>query len=219
MDRITEAATKGVQEVWQRLLFEIEWLNNDDVSLGWLECLAGFVEREKVLKKLAGVRAKSVPSMTPPGRGFIRDVPLLWGVLIDVPEHRPATWEEAVPFLVAELRRTVELRWRCLMAYEEGLAAASQALGVTVGHPQMAQAMEVVRTKVLYLHAALQRFERFELPPPGEREREMVRSFWDLEVLREREEQSSSRAMMFESKREELEAWEREQAASLRNGS
>jgi hypothetical protein len=76
-----------------------------------------------------------------------------------------------------------------------------------------------LRPNPLGLHAALQRFEQFELPAPGEREREMVRSFWDLEVLREREEQSSSRAMMFESKREELEACEPEQAEVLRSGS
>jgi hypothetical protein len=216
-EAITKAVTKGITETWQRVLFEIEWLNNDDVSLGWLECIAAFLAREKALKKLAGAQAKSLPPLPPPGRGFLRDVPLLWGVLLDPPEHGPATWEEAVTFLTGELRRGVEIRWRSLRAYEDSLAMASAALGVTIAHPDLTKAMEAIRTKVLDLHAALQRFERFDLPEPEERERETVRGFWDMEVLREKGDgRSSERSSMWQSKREELEAWEQEQAEKLR---
>ena len=219
-EAIKNAVAKGITEVWQRVIFEIEWLNNDDISLGWLECIAAFLAREKALKKLAGAQAKSIPAMPPPARGFLRDVPLLWGVLVDPPEHGPATWEEAVTFLTGEVRHGVEIRWRNLRAYEDGFAMASAALGVTIAHPDLTKAMEAIRTKVLDLHAALQRFERFELPEPGEREREMVRGFWDLEVLREKGDgRSSERSSMWQSQREELEAWEREQAELLRSGS
>ena len=60
-DAVRQAVERGVTEVWQRLLFEIEWLNNDDVSLGWLECVAGFV----------GAGEGRVPGMLPgrPGPG------------------------------------------------------------------------------------------------------------------------------------------------------
>lgn len=216
-EAITKAVAKGLTETWQRVLFEIEWLNNDDISLGWLECIAAFLAREKALKKLAGAQAKSIPAMPPPGRGFLRDLPLLWGVLIDPPEHGPATWEEAVTFLSAEIRRGVEIRWRCLRAYEEGFSAASEALGVEISHPDVTKGLVALRTKVLDLHAALQRFDQFELPEPEEREREMVRSFWDMEVLREKGDgRSSERSSMWQSKREELETWEQEQAEKLR---
>ena len=70
-EAIKKAVTKGITETWQRVLFEIEWLNNDDVSLGWLECIAAFLAREKALKKLAGAQAKSIPAMPPLGRGFL----------------------------------------------------------------------------------------------------------------------------------------------------
>lgn len=218
MTRVLEAVDKGVSEIWQRLLFEIEWLNSDDISLGWLECIAGFLAREKALKKLAGAQAKSVPAMPRPGRGFLRDVPLFWGVPVDPPDHGPSSWEEAVTFLSVELRRRVEIRWRYLRAYEDGLSAASRALGITIAHPDITKAMEVVRAKVLELHAALQAFEQFELPGPTEAEREMVAGFWDMEVLREEDETATARAMMFRSKRAELETWEAEQAEKLREG-
>lgn len=214
-EAIKAAVERGVMEVWQRVLFEIEWLNNDDISLGWLECLSAFLEREKAFRKLAGAQTKAVPAMPSPGRGFLRDVPLLWGVIVDPPDQGPASWEEAVTFLSGELRSGVETRWRALLAYEEGLAAASRALRVTIAHLNMTKAMDAVRTKVLDLHEALQRFVPFELPEALEREREMVRSFWDMDVLREKDERASGRPPMWQSQRQELEAWEREQKASL----
>lgn len=217
MVALKEAVANGIQQTWQRVLFEIEWLNNDELMLGWLECIAGFLEREKAFTKLAGANAKSVPAIPKPGRGFIRDLPLLWGETIDSPAAPPATWAVAVPFLVTELRKGVEIRWRQLLAYEEGFAKASQALGVEIRHPDLQTGMNAARAKLLDLHAALQQFERFDLTGPSERELEMVNSFWDWKALGEQDELTSARAGMHETRRADLEAWEREQAERLKD--
>ena len=71
-DAVRQAVERGVTEVWQRLLFEIEWLNNDDVSLGWLECVAGFVEREKAESSACCPAARAPAPLEPATspRGF-----------------------------------------------------------------------------------------------------------------------------------------------------
>lgn len=85
------------------MLFEVEWLHQSDVAMAWLECLAGFLEQERALRKLAG---KSVPGMPKPARGFVREMPVFWGDAATGPDEPPESWEAAVALLVAEVRKT-----------------------------------------------------------------------------------------------------------------
>ena len=128
----------------------------------------------------------------------------------------PATWEGAVETLTRQMRRSVEVRWRGVLMFEEAFSLGSAAFGHDIVHARMRVAVVALRAKVLDLHQAMQPFAAFALPALTAEDHEQASEYFDLAVLRGTPDAKGTRENLWPSKLAEVEAEEATLAAALR---
>lgn len=185
-NRLVTAVEHAVDEFWSNCILWCEWINHADLEMAWLECLASMLDRESQLVaalKTHGVtvRGGTKPSrqsrrpalvlrpMRIPGRGFRRDVPLLFGTLVHEEPPPPEHWRAAVSALSSSVREAVEVRWKELAATEIVLAEMAEAFGADCCHQKLRASLDAVRAKLVELYEAIIPFTgSFSLPEPEE---------------------------------------------------
>ena len=212
MQRLFHAIERGNQLLGEAVAFSLEWANTEDVTMGWLDCLAAFVARERTRP----LGKRPLPDLPPPGRGFNRDLPMTHGRRIGEDDPVPATWEEALETLTRQMRSAVETRWRGVLRFEEAFALGSAAFGHDIVHARMRVAVVALRAKVLDLHQATQPFEAFALPELSVEDHTRASEYCDLAALRGPSERKGPREQMWPSRLAEVEAEEERRAAELR---
>lgn len=212
MERLFHAIERGNQLLGDALAFSLEWANSEDITMGWLECLAAFVARERTRPP----RERGLPALPPPGRGFVRDLPMFWGRKVGEEEPIPETWDEAVETLTRQMRTSIEVRWRGVLTVEKAFALGSAAFGHEVVHSRLRNGLAALRAKVLDLHRALQSFEAFDLPSLTPEDHEQASEYFDLTALRATTDEKGPRERLWPSKLAEVEAEEARLAAELR---
>ena len=212
MEAFFHAIERGNQLLGDAVAFSLEWLNSEEITMAWLECLAAFVARERTRP----LPKRPLPDLPPPGRGFVRDLPMAHGRQIGEDDPIPATWEEAVKTLTSQLRRAGETRWRGVLLFEEAFALGCEAFGHEVVHARMRNALVALRAKVLDLHQAMQPFEAFTLPELSVEDHEQAQEYFDLAALRGTSGAKGPRERLWPSKLAEVEVEEARLAAELR---
>ena len=212
MESLFHAIERGNQLLGDAVAFSLEWLNAEEITFAWLECLAAFVARERTRP----LPKRALPDLPPPGRGFHRDLPMSRGRQIGEDDPVPATWEEAVETLTRQMRKAVETRWRGVLMFEEAFALGCAAFGHDIVHARLRNAVVALRAKVLDLHQAMQPFESFHLPELSAEEHEQAAEYFDLATLRGTSEAKGPRERLWPSKLAEVEAEEARLAADLR---
>ena len=155
--------------------------------MGWLRCLDAMLARDATLREglttagwtidegdepVVDRKAKRVvlTGLPEPGHGLERTLPLMWGTKA-YPDDGPKPEDLASlrDHLAFELRRTVELRWRDLLALRAVLAELGDLFGEPMVHHMLATPLDLIEAKVLELYEALcRRGERFPLPDRDE---------------------------------------------------
>ena len=212
MERLSHAIERANQLLGDSVAFSLEWLNAEEITFAWLECLAAFVTRERT----GPLRKRPLPDLPPPGRGFNRDLPMTHGRRIGEDDPVPATWEEAVETLTRQMRKAVETRWRGVLMFEEAFALGCAAFGHDILHARMRNAVVALRAKVFDLHQAMQPFEAFALPELSVEDYEQASAYFDLAVLRGAGGAQGPRERLHVTTREKLDAEEATLAAELR---
>ena len=212
MEGLFHAIERGNQLLGDSVAFSLEWLNAEEITFAWLQCLAAFVARERTRP----LGKRPLPDLPPPGRGFVRDLPMAHGRQIGEDDTVPATWEEAVENLTAQMRRALETRWRGVLMFEEAFAFGCAAFGHDIVHARLRNAVVALRAKVLDLHQAMQPFESFHLPELSAEEHKQAAEYFDLAALRGLSERKGTREQMWPAKLAEVEAEEGRLAAELR---
>ena len=212
MERLFHAIERGNQLLGEAVAFSLEWANTEDVTMAWLECLAAFVARERVRPQ----GGRGLPALPPPGRGFVRDLPMTWGRKVGEDDPIPESWEEALETLTRQMRSAVETRWRGVLGFEEAFALGSAAFGHDIVHARMRVAVVALRAKVLDLHQAMQLFAAFALPELSVEDHEQASAYFDLAALRGAGGAQGPRERLHVTTREKLDAEEATLAAELR---
>ena len=212
MEGFFHAIERGNQLLGDAVAFSLEWLNAEEITFAWLECLAAFVARERTRP----LPKRALPNLPPPGRGFVRDLPMTHGRRIGEDDPVPATWEEAVETLTAQMRKALETRWRGVLMFEEAFALGCAAFGHDILHARLRNAGVALRAKVLDLHQAMQQFEAFDLPDLTSEDHEQAQEYFDLVALRGTGEAKGPREQLWPAKLAEVEAEEARLAAELR---
>ena len=212
MEGLFHAIERGNQLLGDAVAFSLEWANSEEITFAWLECLAAFVARERTRP----LPKRALPDLPPPGRGFVRDLPMTHGRRIGEDDPVPATWEEAVETLTAQMRRALETRWLGVLMFEQAFALGCAAFGHDVVHARMRNAVVALRAKVLDLHHAMQPFEGFTLPELSADDHEQAQGYFDLAALRETSEAKGRREQLWPAQLAEVEAEEARLAANLR---
>ena len=212
MEGLFHAIEHGNQLLGDSIAFSLEWLNAEEITFAWLECLAAFVTRERT----RSLPKRALPNLPPPGRGFVRDLPMAHGQRVGEDDPVPATWEEAVKTLTCQMCRAVDLRWRGAVMFEEACALGCDAFGHDIVHVRLRNPVVVLRAKVLDLHQAMQPFEAFALPELSAEDHEQALEYFDLSALRGATSNKGPREQMWPSKLAEVETEEARLAAELR---
>ena len=212
MERLFHAIERGNQLLGDTLAFSLEWANSEDITMGWLECLAAFVARERTRPP----RERGLPALPRPGRGFVRDLPMSWGRKVGEDDPLPETWDEAVETLTRQMRKSIEIRWRSVLTVEEAFALGCAAFGHEVVHATLRNGLAALRAKVLDLHRAMQPFEAFVLPSLAPEDHQRANEYFDLDALRAAGDAKGPRERRWPSKLAEVEAEEARLAAELR---
>ena len=212
MERLFHAIERGNQLLGDSVAFSLEWANSEEITMAWLECLAAFLARER--RRPPGGRG--LPDLPPPGRGFVRDLPMTRGRQIGEDDPLPDTWERALETLILQMRRNVEVRWRGVLIFEEAFALGSAAFGHDIVHARMRVAVVALRAKVLDLHQAMQPFGAFVLPVLTPAEHQQASDYFDLAALRSAGGAQGPRERLHVTTREKLDAEEATLAAELR---
>ena len=182
VERIEGAINDYNQGLHSSLALVIEWLWQDELRLAWLECLDGFLKRQRSRPG----RAPRRPLLPPPGRGFKRDLPLVYGTRAsDDEEPVPSTWQEAREQLVDDLRQAVRLRWGEYVAWRAVQDELLRELGEEMVHLDVRDLFDVVGRKVMEIKEAVERLAGpVELGHPTEAQMETARSYVDWEALK-----------------------------------
>lgn len=212
MERLFHAIERGNQLLGDAVAFSLEWANAEEITMAWLECLVAFLARER--RRTPGERG--LPGLPPPGRGFVRDLPMTHGRQVGEDDPIPATWEGAVETLTRQMRRAVEVRWRGVLMFEEAFALGSAAFGHDIVHARMRVAVVALRAKVLDLHQAMEAFAVFDLPVLTVEDHEQATEYFDLDILRGAGGAQGPRERLHVTTREKLDAEEATLAAALR---
>ena len=212
MEGLFHAIERGNQLLGEAVAFSLEWANAEEITFAWLDCLAAFVARERT----GPLGRRPLPDLPPPGRGFVRDLPMTHGRQIGEDDPIPATWEEAVETLTAQVRRALGTRWRGVLGFEEAFALGSAAFGHDIVHARMRVAVVALRAKVLDLHQAMQPFGAFVLPVLTPEEHQEASDYFDLAALRGSGGAQGPRERLHVTTREKLDAEEATLAADLR---
>ena len=199
--RIFEAVHEANQAIYQACSYLTEWLYQEEIQLGWLRCLDAMLARDATLRECLAVagwtisegdkpvvdrKAKRVvlTTLPEPDHGLERTLPLMWGTKAypDDDDSKPENLESLRDQLAFELRRTLDLRWRDVLAQRAILAEIGDLFGEPMVHHMLATPLGLIEAKVLELYEELcRRGERFPLPGPDEERialyREWVR--WD----------------------------------------
>jgi len=181
--KIIEAVHEANQGIYQVCSYLVEWLYQEEIQLGWLRCLDAMLTRDATLREALAAAGWSVSeanramvdrttkavvltALPEPDYGLERTLPLMWGTKAypdgeTRPNDRPSLRDQ----LAFELRRTVELRWRDVLALRAVLAEIADLFGEPMVHHQLATPLELIEAKVLELYEGLcRRGERFPLP-------------------------------------------------------
>ena len=212
MERLFHAIEHGNQLLGDAVAFSLEWLNSEEITFAWLECLAAFVARERTRP----LGRRPLPDLPPPGRGFNRDLPMTHGRQIGEDHPVPATWEEAVETLTVQMRRALETRWRGVLMFEEAFALGCAAFGHDILHARLRGGVAALRAKVLDLHQAMLPFEAFTLPELSADDHEQATEYFDVAAIRGAGGAQGPRERLHVTTREKLDAEEATLAAELR---
>jgi len=198
--RIIEAVHEANQGIYQACSYIVEWLYQEEIQVGWLRCLDSMLARDATLR--AGLtaagwavtegesarvdrKAKAVvlTALPEPDHGLERTLPLMWGTKA-YPENatRPGDLASLRDQLAFELRRTVELRCRDVLALRAVLAEIADLFGEPMVHHQLAAPLDLIEAKVLELYEGLcRRGESFPLPARDEERIALFRGWvrWD----------------------------------------
>jgi len=202
--RIIEAVHEANQAIYQACSYLAEWLYQDDIQLGWLRCLDAMLARDATLRDAltaAGwsvsegdraqmdrkTKAVVLTALPEPVYGLERTLPLMWGTKAypDDDDTRPGDLASLRDQLAFELRRTVELRCRDVLALRAVLAEIADLFGEPMVHHQLAAPLELIEAKVLELYEGLcRRGERFPLPARDEERIALYRGWVRWEDMR-----------------------------------
>ena len=106
MEAFFHAIEGGNQLLGDAVAFSLEWSNAEEITFAWLDCLAAFLARERTRP----LPKQAFPDLPPPGRGFVRDLPMAHGRQVGEDDPIPHTWEEALETLTRQMRSAVETR-------------------------------------------------------------------------------------------------------------
>jgi len=239
--RIIEAVHEANQGFYQACSYLVEWLYQEEIQLGWLRCLDAMLARDATLcEGLAAAgwsvsegnepvidrRAKAVvlTALPEPDHGLERTLPLMWGTKAypDNDDTKPEDLETLRDQLAFELRRTVELRWRDLLAHRAILAEIGDLFGEPMVHIMLATPLDLIEAKVLELYEELcRRGERFPLPGRDEERIALYRDWVRWDDMRAPEtpgQPSTTQRWMTPQMQEQMDALEGRLAAELRGG-
>jgi hypothetical protein len=201
-ERLLNAVENANGQLYSDSSIWCEWLQQADIEMAWLECLAGLLARQAQLVaalKAVGVTAReetnaarrsrrqavNLRPMPTPRRGFCRDIPRLCGVIVIEEPSPPDNWEDAVRSLATSVRQELEVRWQELAATEVTLGQLAEAFGADCCHPSLRDVLDALRKKVVDLYQAVLPFTvPFALPEPAERYLENARGRVDWDALK-----------------------------------
>jgi hypothetical protein len=138
--RAHEHVEKGLQ-------FLSEWIDKEEMRLGWLEILLAMQGRERLLLKHAPKTFK-LPELPTPYRGFERDAPLLYGRNAFPDEPPPRNWEEGAERLRESMMMIIPLRWEALLAIEVAYSRANSAMEMDCMHETTKTALDALKRVV-----------------------------------------------------------------------
>lgn len=180
-ERTLQVVEESNQHVVEALAFWFEWLTQLDIQVGLAEAVVTLLP----LTETGAKRPKRPPLLRPPGHGYVRDMPLAWGVKADVEESVPTTWAEAREQLLVECRQGVTVRWQEVTAMETALRELADELGEQVVHHNVRDGLEHCQRKILQLHSTLSELgECFALADPAGPHLERAREYVPVEKLR-----------------------------------
>ena len=236
--KIIEAVHEANQGIYQVCSYLVEWLYQEEIQLGWLRSLDAMLARDATLRDAlaaAGwsvhegasglvdrkVKAVVLTALPDPDHGLERTLPLMWGTKA-YPDNDagPNNLESLRDQLAFELRRTVELRWRDVLALRAVLAEIGELFGEPMVHHALAAPLELIEAKVLELYEGLcRRGERFPLPGRDEERIALFRGWVRWEDMRAPEtagQPSTTQPWMPPQMQEQLDALEARLADELR---
>jgi len=236
--KIIEAVHEANQGIYQVCSYLVEWLYQEEIQLGWLRCLDAMLARDARLREalaaagwsvsegdraMADRKTKTavVTTLPEPDYGLERTLPLMWGTKAypDNDEPRPGDLASLRDQLAFELRRTVELRWRDVLALRAVLAEIADLFGEPMVHHVLASPLELIEAKVLELYEGLcRRGERFPLPGRDEERIALFRGWVRWEDMRSSEapgQPSTMQPWMAPQMQEQLDALEARLANEL----
>ena len=240
--RIVDAVHEANDRVLQACSYMVEWLYQEEIQLGWLRSLDAMLGRDATLREalraagwtvredqVASVERKAkvvvLSALPQPGHGLARTLPSIWGAKAypEEEEVEPADLEGLREHLAFALRRTVELRWRELLALRVVLGELSDIFGEAMVHHEPAGILDQIEATVLALYEGLcRRGERFPLPARDEERITGFRSWMRWEDLKEPAafgQSSDAVRWLPPGMQEQLEALEARLAEELRGGS
>jgi hypothetical protein len=209
-ERYVSSVEHGSGEIHGQLIILLEWLANTESEMHWLRIYDLLAGQVREMEKVTGKRA---PKLQPPWNTN-RQVPIAWGTLLHPDRPVPRSWDDHREMSKRELRTSLELRWRDLAVIDEVLSELERVFGEPLLHHDVAERLD-------WFRESLQRLSS-EYGGPIERgapDLERVQVLREAFGLDELGEDDDPRARMHETNRASLEAFEREQAKMLRNGS
>jgi len=240
--RAIEAIESANEELNWSNAAVVEGLYQDELQLGWLECLDTLLRRMDELE--AGLKALGwevtegaapavqrrrkrivVSALRQPRYGLARDLPAMSRspALPADDATPPADWSEAREWLTASLRRAVELRFREYQAMRLVLQEMAQLLGEDLSHVEVRRPLDAIGAKIFDMYAGLQELTgRWELPDVDSATLAAFREYVDWEALREPPLPGvpgvqSDRERLSEKQEEQADALERGLAEGLRS--
>lgn len=216
MDRIVRAVEHANGEANGALILWLEWLANTESDLHWHRALSLFHRRQVQLEQVA---RKPVAPLPLPW-DHERLVPLGWGRLVHDEEPGAAPdWAEFVRRSGDALRVALSLRWRDVRATEAAFARLTSIMGEELIHAETKRLLEGLREHTLRLRDEMVAFgEACDLPSEFGDHIAYVQESIDWPAVQVVPPEKHAREWMAESQRQELEAWERQQAEQLRTG-
>ncbi len=220
VERIENAIGDWNQEFHGAVWATTEWVCQESIQLGFLECLDAFLVRERVLLAAVHADAINLPPLPEPGRWLKRDLPLLFGTRVfEDDEDELVDWPAQRQQFIHGLRQAIELRWNDLTARRLVIAEVEALMGEPMLHRQTQETIDAIGLKLLKMYEALQAFERFALPDPDAERIADMRGWvrWDdLKLTGPTAAPNNGRPWMPPAELAELEALEARLAAELR---